>query len=79
MYVNLETTFAATRAEQHVAHLRAMKLGPLLAEVERTPAAPTKDAGPRLTLIVTRFVHRIGSVRLKWARQATELRPSVGQ
>ncbi len=79
MYVNLETTFAANRAEQHVAHLRATKLGPLLTEVERKSAASTKDAGPLLTLRVAWFVHRIGSVRLARARPATDLQPLGGQ
>lgn len=45
MYVNLETAFAATRVEQRLADLRATKLGPIVAEIERgsrpAPSGPT--------------------------------------
>lgn len=76
MYLNLETTFAANCAEQHVVHLRATKLGPLLTEAERKPAMTMNDAGPLLTTIVGRLVDQLRSARLKWARAATELQPA---
>ena len=78
MYVNLETSFAATRAEQHLVHLRATKLGPLLTEAERKPAMTPNYAGPLLSTIVGRLVDQLRSARLKWARVATELRPARG-
>jgi hypothetical protein len=79
MLENLETSFAATLAEQHLVHLRATKLGPLLAEVERRPAVPTPAAGPRLTVLVARVVHRLGAVRRRRVRSAPELRPLGGR
>lgn len=75
MYVNLETAYAATLAEQHLAHLRATKLGPLLVEAERKPDARTQPAGPLLSTVVGRLVHQVRSARLKWVREGTKLRP----
>ncbi len=81
MYMNFETTFDAIRAEQQVAHLRATKLGPLLAEVEReplqSPAVTTNAAGLLSSPIVAWLRHKLGASQLKWLQQATELRPSV--
>ena len=79
MYLNLETAFAATRAEQHLASLRATRLGPLLVEAERKPAATTNDAGPLLSTVVERLVCQLRSVSRKWARVAAELRPIAGR
>ena len=79
MYVNLETTFAANRAEQHLAHLRATKLGPLLAEAERRPASTPQEAAPLVIPMVGRLVQQMRSARLKWTRAAAELRPSARQ
>ena len=76
MYVNLETTFAANCAEQHLAHLRATKLGPLLTEAGRKPAMTMNATGPRA--IVGRLVDQVQSARLKSAREVTELQPARG-
>jgi hypothetical protein len=78
MFVNFETTVAATRAEQHLAHLRANKLGPLMVEADRKAAAMPLVATPLVIPLVRRLVHLVRSARLQWTRTAGEARPAGG-
>jgi hypothetical protein len=78
VYGHIANVFAAVRAEQALVDARATKLGPLFAEAECTPRAPTPRVQPRLDTVLGRLVHQLRPGRLKRAQDAADLRPIRG-